>query len=352
MIDRREFVRLGLAAGAATLAREAAAMDGSATLPRTPPGYLDADVQRRHPLEFRIDSGFGPDLSDAEGAKLARATYDFLDAEHPDGLTLSFWDLEPKAMPFLRKHLELVVEAVFRGVRESREVHPVDPAAVLALLYNESRFHPKVVSPAGAVGIAQFMPETALEYGLEPIARQDLWDAYRAAREASRQARDRAVRGFRATFAVRSFDADAAIARALATGRLDVLAAYREIADAPDPADDARRAYVDAVTEAFAKHEFFWDGREPLGKLDGRVSYDAATAAVRYLAFRLDEHHGMASTAVAAYNAGPDAVRVGNRDSILHRFGDIPTYGETVRYVQRFMAVYSALKYRAYLLEA
>lgn len=41
------------------------------------------------------------------------------------------------------------------------------------LIWQESSFQPKTVSPAGALGIAQFMPETAIEHGLinpfEPV---------------------------------------------------------------------------------------------------------------------------------------------------------------------------------------
>jgi peptidoglycan DL-endopeptidase CwlO len=43
------------------------------------------------------------------------------------------------------------------------------PASLLAaLLYHESRFEPNVVSPAGAEGIAQFMPATAAGMGINP----------------------------------------------------------------------------------------------------------------------------------------------------------------------------------------
>ena len=34
------------------------------------------------------------------------------------------------------------------------------------LIWQESSFRPRTISPAGALGIAQFIPETAVEYGL------------------------------------------------------------------------------------------------------------------------------------------------------------------------------------------
>lgn len=43
------------------------------------------------------------------------------------------------------------------------------PANLLAgLLAQESRFNPQAKSPAGAMGIAQFMPQTAKDYGIDP----------------------------------------------------------------------------------------------------------------------------------------------------------------------------------------
>jgi hypothetical protein len=56
------------------------------------------------------------------------------------------------------------------------------PSGFLArLLWIESRFHDTAVSPAGALGIAQFMPQTAAQRGLA-----DPWDPLKATAEAAR----------------------------------------------------------------------------------------------------------------------------------------------------------------------
>jgi soluble lytic murein transglycosylase-like protein len=53
----------------------------------------------------------------------------------------------------------------------------VSPGLLAAQLMAESGFNPRAVSPAGALGIAQFMPATARSYGLrdpfDPVAAID-----------------------------------------------------------------------------------------------------------------------------------------------------------------------------------
>src|SRR4051794_18619722 len=49
----------------------------------------------------------------------------------------------------------------------------VSAALLAAQLYAESGFHPFARSPAGAGGIAQFMPATGRAYGLSPAERFD-----------------------------------------------------------------------------------------------------------------------------------------------------------------------------------
>lgn len=58
----------------------------------------------------------------------------------------------------------------------------VNPNLALAQIQTESNFNPRAVSPAGAKGIAQFMPDTARRFGLtdpfDPVASMDAWGQY------------------------------------------------------------------------------------------------------------------------------------------------------------------------------
>jgi soluble lytic murein transglycosylase-like protein len=51
--------------------------------------------------------------------------------------------------------------------RIAREVG-VDPDLFLRLIQQESGFRPDVVSPKGAIGLAQLMPGTASDLGVDP----------------------------------------------------------------------------------------------------------------------------------------------------------------------------------------
>src|SRR6204780_70656 len=53
-----------------------------------------------------------------------------------------------------------------RMVRDAAERHKVDPALVKAVISTESGWNPRAVSPKGAVGLMQLIPETAQRYGV------------------------------------------------------------------------------------------------------------------------------------------------------------------------------------------
>lgn len=56
---------------------------------------------------------------------------------------------------------------VCKLIERNASEHALDPAFLARLLWKESRFEPSAVSPAGALGIAQFMPGTADLYRLD-----------------------------------------------------------------------------------------------------------------------------------------------------------------------------------------
>ena len=60
-------------------------------------------------------------------------------------------------------------------IREAATAHSMPPAFFARLIWKESRFDIAAVSPAGAQGVAQFMPQTARIRGLE-----DPWDPRQA----------------------------------------------------------------------------------------------------------------------------------------------------------------------------
>ncbi|CAH1652207.1 Lytic transglycosylase domain-containing protein [Hyphomicrobiales bacterium] len=59
-----------------------------------------------------------------------------------------------------------IQDALCSIIDEAAKTHSVPPAFLTRLIFQESSFRPHVTSPAGAQGVAQFMPGTARERGL------------------------------------------------------------------------------------------------------------------------------------------------------------------------------------------
>ena len=82
--------------------------------------------------------------------------------------------LELRAAPRpARPDLDLPPEAVVRRfapiVAKAARVHGVDEALVHAVIFAESSYDPRAVSPAGATGLMQLMPATAAQYGVRDL---------------------------------------------------------------------------------------------------------------------------------------------------------------------------------------
>ena len=68
------------------------------------------------------------------------------------------------------------VDIVCPIMQQQAEARGLPPMPFVRLIWKESRFNPQAVSPKGAQGIAQFMPATAEERGLERSVRAEVGD--------------------------------------------------------------------------------------------------------------------------------------------------------------------------------
>lgn len=64
-----------------------------------------------------------------------------------------------------------VMSKIERAISNASERHDVEPTLIKAVIRQESDFDPNSVSPAGAMGLMQLMPQTAASLGVsEPFA--------------------------------------------------------------------------------------------------------------------------------------------------------------------------------------
>lgn len=94
-----------------------------------------------------------------------------LDALPEDDAPRSLIDFGPSAAPAGRMAVPQEFDSLFDAAASE---YGVDPTILKGIAYAESRFRPdiisgKVASPAGAVGLMQFMPATAKEMGINPL---------------------------------------------------------------------------------------------------------------------------------------------------------------------------------------
>jgi soluble lytic murein transglycosylase-like protein len=73
---------------------------------------------------------------------------------------------------------------LLRHTENAARAFGLEPHLLMALVWVESRYCPEAVSPKGAIGLGQLMPQTAIELGVDPAdPAQNLLGAARYLRE-------------------------------------------------------------------------------------------------------------------------------------------------------------------------
>jgi hypothetical protein len=134
----------------------------------------DAVVQRVAPVDAGVDIDVAtkpaPDeraQDQAEGAAVAVSTGYADQYEIPDPIAETVparpKPLKPIVKPIIARSRAEICDTLTDAARRNNLPAPF----FIRLLYQESGFRPGTVSPAGAEGVAQFMPETAADRGLD-----------------------------------------------------------------------------------------------------------------------------------------------------------------------------------------
>jgi hypothetical protein len=287
-----------------------------------------------------------PSQHQSYGNRLTKATLRFVQ-EHYRGKALPIWGRKLEEID-LEKRVANIVYWVLKGVHEHRRIYPVDPVWIVAQIMAESFFYEFAISSAFAVGVCQFIPETAKGYGMRmfdpagapmqvrfPEAAESL-AVHRQLREELRKSKQ----------SYRDYCIDRGVQLR------DVLAAMVEGRSIPD-AEYHLKALIEQETlesrlrEAQQVHIRFlranFDGRSIFDKddlaflaaFDERVTYRIPVMSmVEMMAGALKARHGNILTAASAYNAGPSRTR----DTGLYEpFGRIPNINETSTYVSRIV---------------
>ncbi|NJB68826.1 soluble lytic murein transglycosylase-like protein [Desulfobaculum xiamenense] len=338
---RRKAMKALIASALLPLAGALSARTAQASVPlRTEP-----------PVNVIIPTEYAPPVQGESAAlyarRLSRAMLDFADA-HFRGRKLPIWK-RPYAEVDLEKRVVNACHWIVQGVRENEHIYPVDPAWVVAQITAESFFCEFAVSRAFAVGPCQLMPETAHDYKMlcagdlpehrrAPYRRTE-WareiDSYRALREKwkSTRAEMRKVGGDRDTLLITALQA------AKSGKRLPMAEKYLQLHARVQEFDaqvkDARQKFRAYIEENLAGRDIFdeKDAQFLMG-FDQRVMYRTSIPAmVRMIAKNLKARNGNIMAATAGYNAGLGNTSTG--ELIYDRYGRVPTFGETITYVNR-----------------
>ena len=213
-----------------------------------------------------------------------------------------------KKEPKIRPYKDYIKESI----EKYKTIYDVAPSIIVAILkFETSNFNRYAISPAGAAGIAQFIPETAIEkFKLKAYYPSYLKDARNYKRLAIREEA-------KAIYYLKKLNTK----EALKHMKLSIL--YNK------KSKSLFSKYKKDLISLIKNKDGSYKSDEELSKIDERfLPKKAIDAMVHYVAELLKARNGDIREAVSAYNAGLHAVEI---------YGGIPPYDQTVKYQNKIM---------------
>ncbi len=304
------------------------------------------------PINVMIPSSYKYQLPYKKNAnyqyRLAQAILDFI-SDHYADRPLPVWRKRLSSVD-MEKRVVNIAYWIVRAVEEHSRIYPIDPAWISAQMMAESFFYEFAVSWAFAVGICQFIPKTAQHYGMitadctsldiSSFKRPDLaneLDRYYALSKKRRHL----IRKHRKLFTnPRKYLRKALLAH---TGQKDLnqaqvlLNAMDRVELLGKKATEARKNYQHFLRANFCDKSIFDQGELSfLNQFDQRVTYRKPIySMVQMMAEHLKARGGNILSATAGYNAGLPSTA--SNEHIYSRYGKIPAYNETTKYLSRIV---------------
>ncbi|MGD9074720.1 MAG: transglycosylase SLT domain-containing protein [Desulfobacteraceae bacterium] len=190
--------------------------------------------------------------------------------------------------------------------KPGNKIYNIDPLLFFALMKRESQFKALAVSPVGAVGLTQIMPKTGKDLGMKNIYVPSYFGKAVSLMKQERRTKERA---------------EATLLMINETNKLTQARRARELMQQSLKLGKKRE-------RLFSKYK-----RELLKKrADDRLNPSLAIEyGLTYFARQMRAQRGDMSLALAAYNAGPGAVR---------KYKGIPPYDETVYFRSKVLQYY------------
>jgi soluble lytic murein transglycosylase-like protein len=190
--------------------------------------------------------------------------------------------------------------------KPGNKIYNIDPLLFFALMKRESQFKALAVSPVGAVGLTQIMPKTGKDLGMKNIYVPSYFGKAVSLMKQERRTKEQA---------------EATLRMINETNKLTQARRARELMQQSLKLGKKRE-------KLFSKYK-----RELLKKrADDRLNPSLAIEyGLTYFARQMRAQRGDMSLALAAYNAGPGAVR---------KYKGIPPYDETVYFRSKVLQYY------------
>lgn len=319
---------------------------------------ISSDFDHEKSLRFLIKRESSFYLTDNDRVKLERAVFGFLEDNYA-GMSLQFWEQPFEQIDF-KKRLTNIIYWVNKAVKYHESLYPVDPIWVLSQIKAESLFCEFALSPAMAAGLCQFMPYTARqghqmvvagdlpEHHLAPYKKPELAHSltnYNALIKTRKTyiAKNKSAKFFNLEKAL-EFLKQGKLASKEAQKQVDYLTELGSINDAIRQAKNEYHEYIQVNITELGKRDLFGES-EFFNRFDQRFTYQKPIfSMVKMLANALRVRNGNILSASAAYNAGLS--KTWTKQPIYQRYGFIPAYAETSRYVSKVVANYEEISLR------